>query len=129
MSATLPVVPLRNAVVLPGVALPISAGRPETLRAIEAALKDPAGRVPPVAQRSDSEEVTPESLHAVGTIATLGSMQRGPGGVRVFLQGETRGIVVRTVNTNGYLEATVSEAADQMPPDPRDPTFIALHRE
>ena len=51
MSESLPVVPLRNAVILPGVGLPISAGRAPTLRAIEAALKEPAHRVFVVAQR------------------------------------------------------------------------------
>ncbi len=129
MSEALPVVPLRNAVVLPGVGLPISAGRPQTLRAIEAALKETAHRVFVVAQRSDAEEVGPESLYTIGTIATLGAVQRGPGGVRVFLQGVARGIVLRTVTKDGYLEATVSEAKEQLPPDPRDPTFLALHRE
>jgi ATP-dependent Lon protease len=115
--------------VLPGVGLPISAGRPQTLRAIEAALKEPVHRVFVVAQRSDAEEVGPETLYTIGTIATLGAVQRGPGGVRVFLQGVTRGIVLRTASTDGYLEASVSEAKDQLPPDPRDPTFLALHRE
>jgi ATP-dependent Lon protease len=129
MSETLPVVPLRSAVVLPGVGLPISAGRPETLRALEIALKDPDRRVLAVAQRTDGEEVTPESLYAIGTIATLGSMQRGPNGVRVFLQGEKRGIVVRAVMKDGYLEAQVAEAKELMPPDPTDATFVALHRE
>jgi ATP-dependent Lon protease len=129
MSETLPVVPLRNSVVLPGVGLPVSAGRPQTLRAIEAALKEPVHRVFVVAQRSDAEEVGPETLYTIGTIATLGAVQRGPGGVRVFLEGLSRGIVLRTVSKDGYLEATISEAKEQLPPDPRDPTFLALHRE
>jgi len=36
---TLPVLPLREVVLFPGVSTPIGAGRPATLRAIEAALK------------------------------------------------------------------------------------------
>jgi ATP-dependent Lon protease len=129
MSENLPVVPLRSSVVLPGVGLPVSAGRPQTLRAIEAALKEPSHRVFVVTQRTDSEEVTPEGLYTIGTIATLGSVQRGPGGVRVFLQGVARGITLRTTTRDGYLEASVSEAKEQLPLDPRDPTFVALHRE
>src|SRR5690349_9266195 len=103
MSETLPVVPLRNAVVLPGVGLPISAGRPATLRAIEAALKQPDHRVFVVAQRADTEDVTPEGLYTIGTIATLGSIQRGPSGIRVFLQGQSRGILMRAAAKDGYL--------------------------
>ena len=40
-SMSLPVVPMRNAVLFPGVTFPISAGRAATLRAIEAALSSP----------------------------------------------------------------------------------------
>ena len=68
----LPVVPMRNSVLLPGVSFPISAGRPGTLRAIEAALKSSDRRVFAVTQRQDAEDVTPEMLHTIGTIATIG---------------------------------------------------------
>jgi len=47
MSETLnlPVVPMRNSVLLPGVGFPIGAGRPATLRAIEAAMNSPERQV------------------------------------------------------------------------------------
>ncbi|HEY1558798.1 MAG TPA: endopeptidase La [Kofleriaceae bacterium] len=132
MTETLPVLALRSSVILPGVGLPISAGRPQTLRAIEAALKDPAHRVLAIAQRTEDsgDDVSPESLYTVGTIATLGSVQRSANGVRVFLQGVSRGISVRvTPHKDGYLEATVGPAKELLPPDPLDRTFVALHRE
>src|SRR6185369_1324121 len=76
MPANLPVIPMRGSVLLPGVTLPIAAARPATLRAIEAALGGNR-RVFAVAQRVDSEEVVPESLYTIGTIATIESVQRG----------------------------------------------------
>ncbi|MGZ5425980.1 MAG: LON peptidase substrate-binding domain-containing protein, partial [Thermoanaerobaculia bacterium] len=42
---TLPVLPLRNAVLFPGVSFPISAGRAGTLRAIEQAVRQPDGLI------------------------------------------------------------------------------------
>src|SRR5262249_443080 len=39
------------------------------------------------------------------------------------------GIAVHYTDTNGYLEATVREAADLPPLNERDPAFVALHRE
>ena len=45
MSNNLPIVPMRNGVLFPGVSLPISAARPQTLRAIEAAMRTPDHRV------------------------------------------------------------------------------------
>ncbi len=125
----LPVIPMRNAVLLPGVSLPISAGRPGTMRAIEAALNGSQRRVFAVAQRQENESVTPDMLYTIGTIATLGSVQRGLGGARLLLEGQTRGIALRIVEKDGYLEATVQEALEMRPLDARDSAFLALHRE
>src|SRR5690349_5520574 len=104
MPANLPVIPMRSSVLLPGVTLPISAARPGTLRAIEAALSGNR-RVFAVAQRLDTDEVAPESLYTIGTIATIESVQRGLGGIRLALEGQERGIVLRVAPVNGYLEA------------------------
>jgi ATP-dependent Lon protease len=131
MSETLnlPVIPMRNAVLLPGVSLPISAGRPGTMRAIEAGLNGRDRRVFAVAQRQETESVTPETLYTIGTIATLGSVQRGLGGARLLLEGQTRGIALRIQEKDGYLEATVQEAREMRPLDEKDSAFLALHRE
>jgi ATP-dependent Lon protease len=129
MPKTLPIIPMRSGVLFPGVTLPVTAARPQTLRAIEAAVRDPAHRVLVVAQRGDGDEVTPDSLYTIGTIATISSVERGLGGMRVALEGHDRGIAVRVVPQDGYLLATVSEAAELPPLDPRDPSFVALHRE
>jgi ATP-dependent Lon protease len=128
MSENLPVVPMRSSVLLPGVSLPISAARPGTLRAIEAAMHGDR-RVFAVAQRQDGEEVTAEGLYTIGTIATIGSVQRGIGGIRLLLEGQTRGTALRVAAKGGYLEATVAEARELRPLDERDPTFRAMHRE
>ena len=126
----LPVVPMRNAVLFPGVTFPISAGRAGTLRAIEAALASEDHKVFAVAQRSDAENVSPSELFTIGTIATIGSVQRGLGGIRLVLEGKSRGIALRFApNPQGYLEATVQEAHEMLPLDPRDAAFAGLHRE
>ncbi|MEO8840362.1 MAG: endopeptidase La [Kofleriaceae bacterium] len=129
MSKTLPIVPMRSGVLFPGVSLPITAARPGTLRAIEAALRDPEHRVFVVAQRDDVDDVTADGLYTFGVIATLGSVQRGMGGVRVVLEGVSRGIAMRYVQHEGYLQATVTDAVESQPDDPKNPTFVALYRE
>ena len=128
-TVNLPVIPMRNAVLFPGVSLPISAGRPGTMRAIEAALNGRDRRVFAVAQRKEGDDVTPAMLHTIGTIATIGSFQRGLGGARLLLEGQTRGIALRLVEREGRLEATVQEAHEMRPLDEKDPAFVALHRE
>src|SRR5213076_406145 len=111
---SLPVLPLRDAVLFPGVASPIGAGRPATLRAIEAALKNPDRKVFAVAQKENIDQVTPGVLYTTGTIARISQVQRNLGGVQLILHGESRGTAVHYSETNGYLEATVREGAAEL---------------
>jgi ATP-dependent Lon protease len=120
---------MRTGVMFPGVTLPITAARPQTLRAIEAALRDPEHRVFAVSQKGDVDQVIAEGLYTVGTVATLSSVQRGPGGVRLVLEGVERGIAMRVTSQDGYLLAHVAPAVEQQPLDPKDHAFVALHRE
>ena len=126
---TLPVLPLRDAVLFPGVATPIGAGRPATLRAIEAALKHADRKVFAVAQKENVDQVSPGVLYTTGTIARISQVQRNLGGVQLILHGEARGTAVHYTETTGYLEAAVREAGDLPPLNERDPAFVALHRE
>src|SRR2546430_17711266 len=112
---TLPVLPLREVVLFPGVSLPIGAGRPATLRAIEAALKSDSHLIFAVAQRENVDNVTPGVLYATGTIAKITPIQRGLGGVQLLLLGETRATALHYSENGRYLEAAVREV-DDLPP-------------
>ncbi len=96
----LPVLPLRETVVFPGVAVPISAGRPGTLLAIEAALGADR-RVFAVAQRENRDEVEIDNLHTVGTIVRIAQVQRGPGGMQLLIHGEGRGLALNYLEGEG----------------------------
>ena len=126
---TLPVLPLREVVLFPGVTAPIGAGRPGTLRAIEAALTTPDRLVFAVSQRQNVESVTSEVLYTVGTIARIGQMQRGLSGMQLLLHGERRGIALHYGEKDGYIQAVVREAEEMLPLNSEEPAFVALHRE
>jgi ATP-dependent Lon protease len=126
---TLPVLPLREVVLFPGVTAPIGAGRPGTLRAIEAALTTPERLVFAVSQRQNVESVTSEVLYTVGTIARIGQLQRGLSGMQLLLHGERRGIALHYSEKDGYLQSVVREAEEMLPLSPEEPAFVALHRE
>ncbi|HEY9506735.1 MAG TPA: endopeptidase La [Gemmatimonadales bacterium] len=126
---TLPVLPLREVVLFPGVTAPIGAGRPATLRGIEAALSQPERLVFAVSQRQNVESVTPEVLYTIGTIARIGQLQRGLSGMQLLLHGERRGIAMHYTDKDGYLQAIVREAEEMPALDANDPAFVALHRE
>jgi ATP-dependent Lon protease len=125
----LPVLPLREVVLFPGVTAPVGAGRPATLRAIEAALKTDDRLIFAVSQRENAEAVQPDDLHTTGTIARIGQVQRGLGGVQLLLHGDRRAAVLQYVQGEGFIEATVVEAQDLPPTDVNDPAFVALYRE
>jgi len=125
----LPVLPLRETVIFPGVAVPISAGRPGTLQAVEAALAGDR-RMLAVAQRENRDEVETDNLYTVGTVVQIAQVQRGPGGVQLLIQGEERALALHFVETEDKgLTAQVREMEDQAPVNPEDPAFIALYRE
>ena len=126
---TLPVLPLREVVLFPGVTAPIGAGRPATLRAIEAALAGPERLVFAVSQRQNVESVNSDVLYTFGTIARIGQLQRGLSGMQLLLHGERRGIAIHYTEKEGYLQAVVREAEEMVPLNPEDPAFVALHRE
>ncbi|MEZ4376863.1 MAG: endopeptidase La [Gemmatimonadales bacterium] len=126
---TLPILPLRDVVLFPGVTAPIGAGRPMTLKAIEAALATPEKLVFAVSQRENVEQVASEGLHRVGTIARIGQLQRGMSGMQLLLHGEQRGMALQVTEEHGYLVATVRPMDDLPAVDLHDPSFEALHKE
>jgi len=126
---TLPVLPLREVVLFPGVSAPVGAGRPATLRAIEAALKSDSRLIFAVAQRENVDTVSPEVLYTTGTIAKISQIQRGLGGVQLLLHGERRGTALHYTDNGRYLEAVVHEVDDMPPLNVEDPAFVGLHRE
>jgi len=127
---TLPVLPLRDTVIFPGVTMPIGAGRPGTLKAIQAVSTSEDKLVFAVSQRENSEKVAPERLHAIGAVARVGQLQRVTGGVQFLLQGEFRGIALRiSEHSDGYLEAVVRKAEEMLPNNDTDPAYVALERE
>ncbi|MCZ6858318.1 MAG: endopeptidase La [Gemmatimonadetes bacterium] len=125
----LPVLPLRELVLFPGVTAPVGAGRPGTLRAIEAALKTEDRLVFAVSQRENVEAVDSEILHTIGTVAKIGQVQRGFGGIQLLLHGEYRATVLQYTKTSDHISATVLRAADLPPANPDDAAYAALYKE
>ncbi len=126
---SLPVLPLRDTVVYPGVAVPISAGRPGTVEAVEAAM-DGDRRLFAVAQRENVDEATPEGLYSVGTIVRVIQTHRVRGGVQLLVQGEDRAEAVHyRSDGDEMLRASLIELTRYPPRNLSDPAFQALDKE
>jgi ATP-dependent Lon protease len=125
---TLPVVPLRATVIFPGLAVPIGIGRETTLRAIEAAAQGDQ-LVFAVAQRENLDKPEPKDLYELGVIAKIGQVQRTKSGVHLLLEGQQRAHALEYRPGEEYMQAVVLPVREVAPPNPEDPTFVALHQE
>ena len=125
----LPVLPLRETVVFPGVAVPISAGRPGTVEAIQTAL-DGDRRMFAVCQRENVDEATPEVLYDVGVVVRVVQAQRVRGGLQLLIQGEHRARALEISDAGERsLEAVARPLEEQPVWNEEDPAYKALDRE
>jgi ATP-dependent Lon protease len=125
----LPVLPLRETVVFPGVAVPISAGRPGTVEAIQRALEGDR-RMFAVCQRENEDDASPEILYDFGVIIRVVQSQRVRGGLQLLIQGDQRAQAIEVSGTGEMaLEAVVRVVEEQPVWNPDDPAYKALDRE
>ncbi len=126
---TLPVLPLRDTVVYPGVAVPISAGRPGTVEAVQEAL-DGDRRLFAVAQNENQDDPDPRILYAVGTVVRIIQTHRVRGGIQLLVQGEARARAIQYADYGeSMLQATLVTIDRHGPSDKKDPGFKALDQE
>lgn len=106
----LPILPLRNTVLFPGVVIPITVGRDKSIRLIQEANKGQK-TIGVVAQRNpDIDEPTFEDLFTIGTQAKIIRMLKMPdGNTTVILQGKKRFEIQGVVSLEPYYKAQVRE--------------------
>jgi ATP-dependent Lon protease len=123
---TLPVLPLKNVVLLPHMFMPLSVGRPTSLAAVEAALSTEDKTFVVVAQRDPAvDQPGAEHLYTVGTRAVIKKMARSEQGVEMLVQGTERVTLVQFEQVEPFVKATV-----QVLPFPEDhsPAVEAMFR-
>src|SRR3954469_22311728 len=122
----LPILPLRNTVLFPGVVIPITVGRDKSIQLIKDYNKGDK-TIGVVAQKSDdTEEPTGDDLYKVGTVAHIIKMLRMPdGNTTIIIQGKRRFKIEEYVQTEPYHKARVS-AFDEVRPPKSDKEFQAI---
>ena len=109
----LPILPLRNTVLFPGVVIPITAGRDASIQLIKDANKGDKV-IGVVAQRNeDEEEPTLKDIHTTGVVAQILRVLKMPdGNTTVIIQGKKRFEIDTIVQDKPYLKAVVKEAVE-----------------
>lgn len=109
----LPILPLRNNVLFPGVLIPITVGRDKSLRLLQDANK--GKKVIGVVSQKDQDKENPEfnDLHKVGTVAQIVRLLKMPDGTStVILQGKRRFEITEPYQTEPFMRAKVKFLAD-----------------
>jgi ATP-dependent Lon protease len=123
----LPLLPLRNTVLFPGVVLPITVGRDKSIKAVQEAHK--ADKLVGVLAQKDSSVEDPAitDLEDIGTVARIIKMIKMPdGGTTVIIQGRRRFRLETIVSDDPYFKATVSLLDDdQAPVNPDFEAYVA----
>ncbi|MGZ4037354.1 MAG: LON peptidase substrate-binding domain-containing protein, partial [Bacteroidia bacterium] len=122
----LPILPLRNTVLFPGVVIPITVGRDKSIALIKDSYKG-TRTVGVVSQKNDSvEEPSFEDLNTIGTVAHIIKMLRMPdGNTTVIIQGKKRFRIDEFTQSDPYHMAKVS-AFDEKKPAKTEKEFQAI---
>ncbi|WP_245935644.1 endopeptidase La [Sediminitomix flava] len=104
----LPILPLRNMVLFPGVVLPITVGRKKSVKLVKKAYKDNK-TIGVITQRnSNSDDPSLEELYKYGTVAKILKVLVLPdGNTTIIIQGKKKIEAVETIQKDPYLTAKV----------------------
>lgn len=106
--ADLPLLPLRNTVLFPGVVLPITVGRDRSIKAVNDVYK--TDKLVGVVAQKDSgvEDPTANDLENTGTVAKIIKLIKMPdGGTTIIIQGRKRFAIEKIIAEDPYFRATI----------------------
>jgi ATP-dependent Lon protease len=113
---SLPILPLRNTVLFPGVVIPITAGRDTSIKLINDANK--GGKVIGVVAQKDEAVENPKAndIYKTGTVARILKVLKMPdGNTTVIIQGKKRFSINQITSEQPYLTATISDIPEAKP--------------
>jgi ATP-dependent Lon protease len=110
---TLPVLPLKSAVLFPYLLMPLSAGRAASVAAVEAALATESKEILVFTQRDpDLDSPTQADLYAIGTRAVIRKMNRsGEGHLELMVLGMERVTLVKLDSSEPFLKGRATPLA------------------
>ena len=122
----LPILPLKNTVLFPGVVIPITAGRDQSIQLIKEANK--GDKVIGVVAQKNEEVEKPglKDIHRTGVVAQILRVLKMPdGNTTIIIQGKKRFEIDTIIQDKPYLKATVKEAIEDKEVDDKK-EFVAI---
>lgn len=130
MAETIPVLALRGLTVFPQLILHFDVGRAASIQALEEAMGEKREIFLVTQRELTVENPNQGDLYAIGTIASVKQILRLPeNGVRVMVEGHSRGRLLRLVETEPYITAEVEYLAEPIPAKGNSPRTEASIRQ
>ncbi len=109
----LPLVPLRDVVIFPGVVTSLFVGRDKSIKSLQTAMESDKS-VMLVAQKNSSQENPKvKDLYEVGSVSTILQLIKLPDGTyKVLVEGIKRAKILSVAENNGYMESEVEVLED-----------------
>ncbi len=113
----LAILPLRNAVLFPGVVIPITVGRKKSIKLVKKSYKNSKIIGVSTQKQNNIEEPTSQDLYKVGTVAEILKLFNMPdGNVTILIQGKHRFEMGEVLAEEPYLESKVNVLTENFPP-------------
>lgn len=112
----LPILPVRNTVLFPGMVIPVTVGRAKSIRLVKKAYKGNRiiGVVAQLNQQKD--EPTADDLYRFGTVAYIIKMITLPdGNITIIIQGKKRFEIQQFIQEEPFMTAQVRQIEDSFP--------------
>ncbi|HET8885557.1 MAG TPA: endopeptidase La [Salinimicrobium sp.] len=123
----LPILPLRNTVLFPGVVIPITAGRDTSIKLINEA--NNGSKVIGVVSQKDEEVENPgiEDINKIGVVARILRVLKMPdGNTTVIIQGKKRFRITEVITEKPYFTASVAEVPETRPKEGNKEFFAII---
>jgi ATP-dependent Lon protease len=122
----LPILPLRNMILFPGIAVPVIAGREKSMKLVKDAIKKKSLIGVCCQKDPDVDEPGINDLYNIGTIAEIMRVLEMPNGsTTIILQGKKRCSIKSILDTEPYMTGTIEQINEILPQKP-DKEYEAL---
>ncbi len=122
---TLPVLPLRNMVLFPGVLLPVTVARPQSIKLVKKAYTEELLIAVCCQKDSETQEPDADDIYALGTAArVIRTFDLPDGSTTIILEGTERIMIDKIVAQQPYLQAQILVVPEVFPAK-NDRTFLA----
>ncbi|HNR12955.1 MAG TPA: endopeptidase La [Thermodesulfobacteriota bacterium] len=107
---TYPLLPLRDIVLFPHMVVPLFVGRPKSIKALEESLNSEKLIFMAAQRKATDDNPGEHDIYTIGTLGVVLQLLRLPdGGVKVLVEGQSRGAIVRYLPHPDYFQVMVRE--------------------